>query len=183
MPDETSDYPQRINRIHQELGVPDHYAQERNLHLFDEAHSLVTAEVGDNGKIHRLTEKTSQRWKEMKHAATRDGIHLIMVSGFRDVEYQAGLIRKKLDLGKTIEDILKVLAAPGYSEHHTGRAIDITSPDCPPCSEKFEHTDAFAWLNMHAREYGFSMSFPKANRHGFIYEPWHWAYHDMGDFL
>ncbi len=177
------DYNQRILEAHRELGVPEHYAHDRGLHLFEEALSLVTAEVDANGKVHRLTEKTSTQWKQMKYAATRDGIHLILVSGFRDVDYQVGLIRKKLDQGKSIDEILKVLAAPGFSEHHTGRAIDLTSPDCPPCTERFEHTDAFAWLNMHAREFGFSMSFPRGNRHGFIYEPWHWAYHDSSEFL
>ncbi|MCI0507293.1 MAG: M15 family metallopeptidase [Gammaproteobacteria bacterium] len=183
MPYEDRNYLQLVNEIHLELGIPGHYAHDRNLHLFEEAHSLVTAEVDANGKVHQLTEKTSQHWKEMKHAAARDGIHLIMVSGFRGVDYQAGLIRKKLEQGQIIGNILKVLAAPGYSEHHTGRAIDITSPDCPPCTEQFELTDAFAWLNRYAGEFDFSLSFPRGNRHGFVYEPWHWACHDRSEFL
>lgn len=176
-------YSQRIQQIHQTLGIPEHYAHDRGLHVFEEAVSLVTAEVDANGKVHRLTERANRRWKDMKSAATRDGIHLILVSGFRDVDYQVGLIQKKLDKGQTIDEILKVLAAPGFSEHHTGRAIDLTSPDCPPCTERFEHTDAFAWLNMHAREFGFSMSFPRGNRNGFVYEPWHWAYHDIAELM
>lgn len=183
MPNDHPDYSHRIIDIHRDLGISEHYAHDRNLHLFDEATSLVTAELDANGKAHRLTEKTSQRWKEMKQAATKDGIHLVMVSGFRNVDYQVGLIQRKLDKGQHIDDVLKVLAAPGYSEHHTGRAIDLTSPDCPPCSERFERTDAFSWLNMHAKEFSFSLSFPRGNRHGFNYEPWHWAYHDTSEFL
>jgi len=182
----TSDEPnynQRIQAIHRELGIPLHYAHDRNLQLFEEALSLVTAEIDPNGKIHRLTEAANQRWKAMKHAAAKDGLPLILVSGFRGVDYQAGLIRKKLDQGQIIDDVLKVLAAPGYSEHHTGRAIDITAPDCPPCSEKFEHTDAFAWLTMCAGEFDFSLSFPRGNRYGFIYEPWHWAFHNKPELL
>lgn len=178
-----NDYSSRITKIHRDLGIPEHYAHDRNLHLFTEATSLVTAELDANGKAHQLTQKTTDRWKEMKHAATKDGIHLIMVSGFRNVDYQVGLIQRKLDKGEHIDNVLKVLAAPGFSEHHTGRAIDLTSPDCPPCSERFERTDAFAWLNMHAKEYNFTLSFPRGNRHGFVYEPWHWAYHDSSEFL
>jgi len=180
---DNQEYAERISKIHRKFGVSEHYAHDRGLHLFEEAISLVTTEVDANGKVHRLTENTSRHWKEMKHAAARDGIHLILVSGFRDVDYQVGLIQKKLDQGKPIEEILKVLAAPGYSEHHTGRAIDLTSPDCPPCTERFEHTDAFSWLHMHAGEFGFNMSFPRGNRHGFVYEPWHWAYRDSTEYL
>ncbi|MGD8558603.1 MAG: M15 family metallopeptidase [Gammaproteobacteria bacterium] len=176
-----ANYLDQITRIHQELGIPSTYAQDRHLNVFEEAASLVTAEHDANGRQHRLITEADHMWKLMKHEAAKDGLQLIMVSGYRSVEYQTGLIKRKLEQGKPIEEILKVLAAPGFSEHHTGRAIDLTSPDCPPCEEKFEKTDAFAWLNQHAREYNFVMSFPRDNRHGFIYEPWHWAYHSTGD--
>ena len=177
----STEYLKQITKIHHELGIPGSYAKERHLRVFEEATSLVIAEHDGNGKQHRLTAESSRMWEQMKHDAARDGLQLIMVSGFRSVEYQAGLIKRKMDQGKSIEEILKVLAAPGYSEHHTGRAIDLTSPDCPPCEERFEKTDAFAWLNLHAEEYNFVMSFPRDNRHGFVYEPWHWAFHETGE--
>lgn len=176
-----SNYHDRIADIHRELGIPASYAQDRQLQVFEQATSLVVAEHGANDKQHRLTAEADHMWKQMKQEAAKDGLQLIMVSGFRSVEYQTGLIRRKLEQGKNIDEILKVLAAPGFSEHHTGRAIDITSPDCPPCEERFEKTDAFAWLSQHASEYNFVMSFPRDNHHGFVYEPWHWAYHSTGD--
>jgi D-alanyl-D-alanine carboxypeptidase len=92
------------------------------------------------------------------------------------VERQAKIIRGKLDLGEKISDILRSIAAPGYSEHHTGRAIDIGSPDVLPLEEAFSNTRAFAWLIGHAHEFGFTLSFPKQNPHGFVYEPWHWCW-------
>ena len=176
------DYLGRISQLHQQLGIPPNFAHERELRLQLEALTLVDADHGREGKVFQLTPEANRMWHSMKHAASHDGIHLLMVSGYRSMEYQRDLVQKKLDKGESIETILKILAPPGYSEHHTGNAIDITSPDCPPCSERFEKTDAFAWLNLHAREYDFVLSYPRGNRQGFLYEPWHWAYRHNADF-
>ena len=43
------------------------------------------------------------------------------------------------------------IAAPGYSEHHTGRAVDLTTPACDPLAEEFENTQAFDWLHLNAK--------------------------------
>ena len=98
-----------------------------------------------------------------------------MVSGFRNVEYQADLIRRKLEAGQEISQILRVNAAPGFSQHHTGCAVDIATPGSRPLTEEFDKTDAFAWLVDKAVKFDFSMTYPRNNRFGFIYEPWHWA--------
>jgi D-alanyl-D-alanine carboxypeptidase len=99
----------------------------------------------------------------------------LLVSGFRSVDYQAGLIRTKLDRGQAIEAILQVNAAPGFSEHHTGQAVDIATPGSRPLTEEFEDTPAFEWLTREADRFGFSMSYPRNNPFGLIYEPWHWS--------
>ena len=74
-----------------------------------------------------------------------------------------------------MEQILRVSAAPGYSEHHSGRAVDVTTPGCAPLTGEFESTAAFAWLAAHARDFGFVLTYPRDNRYGVIYEPWHWC--------
>ena len=73
-------------------------------------------------------------------------------------------------------EILQVNAAPGYSEHHGGEALDIGTPGEPPAEESFETTPAFAWLSQHAARHGFSLSYPRDNPHGIVYEPWHWRF-------
>ena len=45
-----------------------------------------------------------------------------------------------------------------------------------PLEESFAQTKAFSWLERHEGSFGFTLSFPKDNRHGFIYEPWHWCW-------
>jgi D-alanyl-D-alanine carboxypeptidase len=45
-----------------------------------------------------------------------------------------------------------------------------------PFSMEFENTLAFTWLVANARRFGFALSFPRGNAHGYDYEPWHWFY-------
>jgi D-alanyl-D-alanine carboxypeptidase len=73
-----------------------------------------------------------------------------------------------------MNQILEISALPGFSEHHTGRAVDLGQTGTPPLTEEFEHTNAFNWLQSHAKEFSFSMSYPKGNQHGIAFEPWHW---------
>lgn len=120
----------------------------------------------------------ARAWTRMREAARRDDVLLDAISGYRSHDYQWGIFERKLARGLTVEQILTVNAAPGYSEHHGGRALDIGTPDEPPAEESFEHTRAFAWLRAHAGDHGFSMSFPRDNPHGIVYEPWHWYWHD-----
>ena len=164
-----------LRELHQELGIPEDYGQDGRKPVFEEAVDLV--DVGPNlvGRMQRLTLETARKWTEMVDAAAADGVTLLIVSGFRGIDYQASLIRKKLNAGQIVSDILRVNAAPGFSEHHTGRAVDIATPGCRPLTEEFEDSDAFRWLLENAARYGFSMSYPRENPFGFIYEPWHWA--------
>ena len=85
-------------------------------------------------------------------------------------------MQRKLDAGSDLTEILKVSAAPGYSEHHTGCAIDINTPGSATLEEEFENTSAFAWLTSNASHFGFLMSYPRNNKHQIAYEPWHWAF-------
>ena len=164
-----------LRELHAELGIPEDYGLDGSRPVFDEAPDLV--EVGPNlvGRMQSLAPGAATRWIEMQSGAADDGILLLIVSGYRSIDYQARLIRRKLNAGQSVSEILAVNAAPGHSEHHTGRAIDIATPGSRPLTEEFEDSDAFCWLREHAGRYGFSMSYPRENRAGFIYEPWHWA--------
>lgn len=164
-----------LRELHKKLGIPDDYWQRGGKPVYEEAADLV--EVGPNlvGRMQRLTPETAASWQEMQSAARDAGIALLIVSGFRSFEYQAELIRKKIEAGQELGDILKVNAAPGFSEHHTGRAIDIATPGSRPLTEEFETSPAYAWLQENAAGFGFRMSYPRDNPEGFIYEPWHWA--------
>lgn len=164
-----------LRELHDELGIPADYGQDGGPPRFEEAADLV--EVGPNlvGRMQRLTPRAAKQWQAMVAAAASEGVTLMIVSGFRSYDYQAALIRKKIDAGQCISDILAVNAAPGHSEHHTGLAVDVATPGSRPLTEEFEESDAFRWLSGNAARFGFSMSYPRNNPWGIIYEPWHWA--------
>jgi len=171
------DFEKRVQLIHRSLGIPAEYENDYGLVPQIEAVVLVEIENDVFGRPQRLIPEAASSWRAMKAQAQEDGIILSVVSAFRSIEKQTEIIRKKIETGQFIQEILKVCAAPGYSEHHTGRAIDITSNNCDPLTEIFEKTPAFQWLQENARFHSFKLSYPKDNQYGIAYEPWHWAYH------
>ncbi|MFT3868000.1 MAG: D-alanyl-D-alanine carboxypeptidase family protein [Nibricoccus sp.] len=173
-----SDYGSRIDELLRELGIPANYAQIRQLTLQIEAASTDLVSVGNSpeGKPCRLIRPAARAWHSMYAAARKLEIELQPLSGFRSVERQVEIIRGKLAVGENISEILHSIAAPGFSEHHTGRAIDVGSDEAPPLEEVFADTRAFAWLRLHGEEYGYRMTYPRHNPHGFVYEPWHWCW-------
>ncbi len=134
------------------------------------------------GSYLRLRTTAAQKFREMVAAASRSGISLVPISGFRSLEEQRYLFfgikeQRSQDTSKRAE----VSAPPGYSEHHTGYAVDIGDGRVPGTnlSPSFENTAAFAWLQQNAPRYSFELSFPRDNPQGINYEPWHWRY--VGD--
>ncbi len=118
----------------------------------------------------------ARAWLNMRDAALTGGVVLEGISGYRSHDYQLGIFERKLARSQTVAQILEVNAAPGFSEHHSGLALDIGTPGEPPAEESFENTSALTWLQAHAGEHGFAMSYPRDNPHGIVYEPWHWRF-------
>ncbi len=168
----------KAKTIHIRYGIPRNYAKNRKLEFFPEARKkdLVLLEHDFQGKPLRLTKETAAAFNSLREKAKKDGIIIMPFSGFRSYAYQEDKLKRSLAKGRELNDILKFLAAPGYSEHHTGRAIDVKSPECKPLEEEFENTDTFKWLKENGPKNKFFMTYPRDNKEGFIYEPWHWCY-------
>lgn len=171
----TDDYAAKVARCLAELGVPASFARDRGMPLQEEATDLVSVGPDIHGRERQLTLGAADGWAALRAAAQSDGVILQLVSAFRSVEYQRGIFDRKIAAGEPLEQILKVNAPPGYSEHHTGRALDLTTPGCAPLTEPFEATTAFGWLVRNAGRFGFTMTYPRDNPFGIAYEPWHWA--------
>ena len=164
-----------LEALLQGLGLdPAEYSARTGLHAIAEPSQLEYAGTDRYRRPLWLDYDTGKAWQRMRLAAYRDEICLDAISGFRSSHYQAGIFRRKLARGLALEDILRVNAAPGFSEHHSGRAIDIGTRGEPAAEPSFEHTPAFAWLEGNAERFGFRMSFPRDNPYGIGYEPWHW---------
>ena len=165
-----------LPRIWTELGIPADYAITRGLPLQAETTELVSIGPDHQDRDCQLAPGAAQAWRAMRAAAMAAGITLQPVSGFRSIGRQAELIRHKLARGVRLDEILRTNAAPGCSEHHSGRALDLTDGVAPPLSEAFGDTRAFAWLTCHATRFGFRLSYPRDNPLGVVYEPWHWCW-------
>ena len=158
------------------LGLDEGYGEASGLPLVPEPELLGFAGFDRYRRPLWLHPSAARAWLHMRDAAWHDGVVLDAISGYRSHDYQLGIFDRKRARGLTVEDILAVNAAPGYSEHHSGLALDIGAPDQPPAEEGFEQTAAFAWLRQHAAGHGFEMSYPRDNPHGIVYEPWHWRH-------
>lgn len=148
---------------------------------YKEAPESELEAINADGGI-RLRQKAAQSYNAMVAAAQADGISISALSGFRSVKEQESVfVDVKQERSQTASDRAKVSAPPGYSEHHTGYAIDVGDGNVPATnlSPDFENTAAFQWLQTNAVKYSFELSFPKNNPQGVTYEPWHWRF--MGD--
>ncbi len=158
------------------LGITEEMVSNCRMPCYEETEDLVDAGEDMFGRPQKMTEETCSAWLRMQAAAEASGIQLKLVSAHRSIDYQCELIRQKLEQGREIADILCVNAIPGYSEHHTGRALDLHAGDGEPLLEAFEEQPAFGWLCDHASEFGFYLSYPRDNPEDIDYEPWHWCF-------
>lgn len=118
---------------------------------------------------------------EMLHDAVKDGIRLWVSTGYRSIERQESLFNRRV--GKATEEgmskeeafnlALREMSLPGYSEHHTGLAVDFNAADL-----EFAETSEYEWLIKNAANYGFILRYPREKEHitGRSFEPAHFRY-------
>jgi zinc D-Ala-D-Ala carboxypeptidase len=162
-----------------QLGISLDMISSRGLILYVEADQsrLVTVATNQEGRQYQLLPEAAAAWRDMQAAAASDGYQLVVLSAYRSVARQVELIQYKLDSGININEILTSIAPPGYSEHHTGCAIDIAATHHQALDEAFATTDEYTWLTAHALAFGFRLSYPRGNTVGYVFEPWHWCWH------
>ena len=166
----------RLQERLERLGLDHGYGERTGLPLVPEPDWLAFSGFDRYRRPLWLHADAARAWQHLREAALRDGVVLEAISGYRSHDYQLGIFERKRARGQSVEEILSVNAAPGYSEHHSGLALDVGTPDEPPAEESFERTPAFAWLRDNAGGHGFAMSYPRDNPHGIVYEPWHWKW-------
>ncbi|WAS06085.1 M15 family metallopeptidase [Gloeomargaritales cyanobacterium VI4D9] len=140
------------------------------------AQDLQAVTADGRVKLHR---DAAQAFLAMQSAARAEGVILVPLSGFRSRQQQEELFYGvKAERGQQVAERAKVSAPPGYSEHHTGYALDVGDGQQPGTHlhESFEQTAAFAWLQKRAAQFHFELSFPRHNPQGISYEPWHWRF-------
>lgn len=132
----------------------------------------IDDEFSDGGAQYAVVE-AANAFEKMASDMKRAGLHIVTISTYRDYGEQEEIYQDYVD--KLGPDGAKEFAAlPGYSEHQTGYAFDISSPSNP----YFEKTEERKWLEKHAHEYGFILRYPEEKEKitGYSNEPWHYRY-------
>ncbi|AFY60884.1 D-alanyl-D-alanine carboxypeptidase family protein [Synechococcus sp. PCC 6312] len=148
---------------------------------YPEAPLTELVPITPDGRV-KLRKAAAQEFKKMVADAQAAGVAIMPLSGFRSKTDQDHLFfGVKKERGQETTERALVSAPPGYSEHHTGYAIDVGDAADPASylHPDFDQTEAFAWMQKNAAYYSFELSFPKNNPQGISYEPWHWRY--VGD--
>jgi D-alanyl-D-alanine carboxypeptidase len=146
------------------------------------------------GQIMKLAENETQEipsqflprdvynaYTAMTAAMKKDlGKTLYVESGYRSAAYQLYLFVFYLrNHDYSIRQTARFVAWPGYSEHGqpVHQAVDFVNEqgiDGQSDPAAFEALEEYQWMLRHARQYGFSLSYPRGSK--MTFEPWHWHY-------
>ncbi len=120
-----------------------------------------------------LNQEAYTAFQEMQAAAAEEGLILQINSAYRSVtEQQSIMAAQCTQYGQSYCE--SHVAQPGFSEHHTGLAIDIKTPH----NGTFAYSKEFTWLKEHAQEFGFIWRYQKdlEKYTRFSEESWHYRY-------
>ena len=122
-----------------------------------------------------LDRDTYEAYTAMADQMMSEGIDVWITSAYRSYDSQVNIYNRYLAIDPQ-EVVDTYSARPGFSDHQTGRVVDLIEPGGDLGS--FEYTDAKAWLDEHAYEYGFILRYPedKEDITGYMYESWHYRY-------
>ncbi len=134
-------------------------------------------------KTHYLPQAAAEGYEALRGAMADElGRTLLLDSGYRSDYYQAAVFLSVLQTNSfDLRTTAQRVAIPGYSEHGSvvSTALDVMTVDGVPDDLnpwQFEETPEFVWLQTNARQFGFTMSYPRHNNLGVTYEPYHWRY-------
>ena len=102
---------------------------------------------------------------------------MIIVSGYRNVQSQRDIYNDRVaSQGEELAALY--VATPGYSEHHTGLAMDLSFYTDEGASVSIENYEHGSWIDANCADYGFVLRYPsdKVDITKIGYEFWHYRY-------
>ncbi len=146
---------------------------------------LETVPDFEGGHSHQVErEALSMFWLLRDDLLQNYGIQIELDSCYRSVEAQQDIWDRFTD-EYGIDYVKKYVAVPGYSEHHTGLAIDIClvkdGVTIDENDDMIAEREIFAIIHSRLADYGFILRYPEGKEEvtGYGYEPWHFRY--VGD--
>lgn len=135
-------------------------------------------EISAAGEAALLNSTTAAAAEAMFAAAARDGVAMVLASGYRSYGTQVTTYNGYV-AARGQADADTASARPGHSEHQTGWAFDIGDGggacSFQPC---FADQPAAVWAKANAYRFGFVVRYPWMLHPitGYYYEPWHLRY-------
>ena len=131
----------------------------------------------------KVEEKAYEQYKKLAKELKDEGITIKLDSSYRSVSEQQALWDDwSADPEKGIDYVKKFVAVPGFSEHHTGLAIDICLKKYGKLiydnDEMIAEKAIFKKIHSKLAKYGFILRYLKGREDstGYTYEPWHLRY-------
>ena len=123
-----------------------------------------------------VAKPAAEAYGQLKAAVSAKKLGTLCInSGYRSFNSQTLIHDAKVaQLGKTAGE--KLAARPGYSEHQTGLAIDISTTQLGCRIGSFGASKASKWIAANAWQYGFIVRYPSNSKTaitGYVWEPWH----------
>lgn len=139
---------------------------------------LVIPDVTQEGE-NTLRAEAASALEEMFAAASADGVHLTLVSGYRSYDFETQLYAYYAET-YGVEHANEIDDHPGASEHQLGLAADLDDADDGSCrlNQCFGSMTASQWLSENAWKYGWILRYPQNGQSvtGIIYSPWNYRY-------
>ena len=148
------------------------HRQLSNEYVPDDLVSIDKEYVKSDGEI-EIERSVAKAFYDMAEAASKEGLELMVSSGYRSYEDQEEIVNTYLNLyGQNYVD--NYVAKPGFSEHQTAMSLDVASKSVAT----FVNSDEYTWMMDNAYKYGFILRYPKSKEDitGYKCEAWHYRY-------
>ena len=141
--------------------------------------NLIETLNKDNNKVLLETE-AFYYYEQLKDYLKTIGIEIAINEAYRSIEDQEKIVEEFKNIYDE-EKLYKKVAMPGYSEHHTGLAIDIGLIFDKKEEEEENikiRENLYQEMHKHLSKFGFILRYPKGKEEitGYSYEPWHIRY-------
>jgi len=134
-----------------------------------------------SGKEIFVEEEALGKYYELRNALAEEDVYILLDSTYRSVAYQEDLA-ERFRQEKGDEYVKLYVAVPGFSEHHTGLAIDVClrvgNLIIDDNDEMIAEKEIFAKVHEKLADYGFILRYMEGKEDitGYAYEPWHLRY-------
>ena len=143
----------------------------------------ITNSLGDDVEVEAAAYDS---YLQLKEALEQEGVYVDLDSARRSIAEQQEIVDDfTVKYGPAY--VAKYVAVPGYSEHHTGLALDlylnIDGVDVVENEDMVQYPEIWAKIHEKLADYGFILRYLEGKEHitGYGYEPWHIRYVGSAD--